>query len=647
MKVKEAPAGQKGFLSFEHILTVFCVHYHLQNCATPKMSGMELCPENMSHFLSSCVPVFSHRKRFLDLTVLYNFIYVYILLPPNTLLCAMSGSNKKRKVADDDGKVADGYGAASPIWHETSSESFNPLVKSMLTDVYQLTMAYGYWYNEKQDIPSAFDLFFRQNPFKGEFTIFAGLSEVTRFLTNFSFQEHDIAFLKSKYPDWKPGFWDWLRTLDTSKIKVYSIPEGSVCFPRIPLMRVEGPLAVAQLLETTLLVLVNFSSLVCTNAARHRIAVGPEKQLLEFGLRRAQGPDGALTASRYCIMGGFDSSSNVKAGQHFGIPISGTQAHSFVTTFSKLEDLKDSRVVGTDGKTHDLLAKALEYRTKLDKRTNDGELASFVAYARAYPNGFLALIDTYDTLESGVWNFIFVSLALDFLGFKPIGIRLDSGDLAYLSKKCRNVFKEVSTKFNVEFQKLKIVASNDLNEDILYALKDQRHEIDAFGIGTHLVTCKTQPALGCVYKLVEVDGIARIKISQDAGKVTIPGRKDVYRLMNKDGQPLLDLLAKAGEVPPIPNQKILCLCPFDRNKRVLVTPSRVVPLQQLVYDGQVMVKEDNLHQCKERVQNEMKFFREDHLRFMNPTPYKVSVTQALFEHMHDLWSQEAPVKEIS
>ena len=286
-------------------------------------------------------------------------------------------------------------------------------------------------------------------------------------------------------------------------------------FPRIPLLRVEGPVLKAQLLETTLLTLVNFASLVATNAARFRAANSkPNKTFLEFGLRRAQGPDGGLTASKYCYLGGFDGTSNVLAGKLFGIPVRGTHAHAYVNSYKDLDGLTETELL--DQSTNERRPFAPLCAQYLDEiagilniavtETNKGELAAFISFAIAFPKNFLALVDTYDVLKSGLPNFLAVARALHDFGYKAIGLRLDSGDLAYLSIQVRKRFELVAEKMSLPdyFAKFTIVASNDINEDTLISLEKQNHEIDTFGIGTHLVTCQKQPALGCVYKLVEV-----------------------------------------------------------------------------------------------------------------------------------------------
>ena len=289
--------------------------------------------------------------------------------------------------------------------------------------------------------------------------------------------------------------------------------KGTVVFPRLPIMRIEGPILKAQLLETTLLTLVNYASLVATNAARFRSATGADKTLLEFGLRRAQGPDGGLSASKYCYLGGFDGTSNVLAGKLYGIPIRGTHAHAYVNSYECMEDLNErelcDRISGERRPFADLCLKYLNeigpILKILPEETHKGELAAFISYAIAFPTNFLALVDTYEVLKSGVPNFLAVARALHECNYQANGLRLDSGDLAYLSLEVRAKFREAAVAFNLPYMEhLTIVASNDINEDTLVSLEKQGHSIDSFGIGTHLVTCQKQPALGCVYKLVEV-----------------------------------------------------------------------------------------------------------------------------------------------
>lgn len=531
----------------------------------------------------------------------------------------------------------------------------NPLVGPLLTDMYQISMTYAYWKNNKADDYAVFDLFFRKNPFHGEYCIFAGLEEVVKFVANFKFTTSDIDYLKKVLaPTCDPEFFVWLLSMDCSKVKLYAIPEGSIVFPKEPLLRVEGPLAITQLIETTLLNLVNFPSLIATNAARMRLAAGDDKTLLEFGLRRAQGPDGGLTASKYAYLGGFDGTSHVLAGKLFNINVKGTHAHSFVMSYTGLKDLQTTKIQSSSDPNAEVefLSLVLEKRKILNfEDTNEGELAAFVAYAQSFPSGVVALVDTYDTLTSGVPNFLAVGWALKELGYTPVGIRLDSGDLAYLSKKVREMYQKTDAQIGQQiFSKCGIVASNDINEEILLSLNREGHEINTFGIGTHLVTCQRQPALGCVYKLVEINGHPRIKLSQDMEKLIIPGKKSIYRLYGVDGHSLVDLMQLANEPAPEPGQKILIRDPFTENKRAHVTPLSVKSLLNLVFDGSLplgSIKLDSLEVAKQRCKDDIKMMRNDHVRQLNPTPYKVSVTKFLYDYMHELWMNEAPIADLS
>ncbi|KAL9922899.1 nicotinate phosphoribosyltransferase isoform X5 [Glossina fuscipes] len=540
----------------------------------------------------------------------------------------------------------------------------NGVVQPLLTDLYQITMAYAYWKSGKTDDHSVFDLFFRSNPFHGEFTIFAGLDECLRFLESFHYSESDIEYLRRTLPEGTENeFFDYLGDLTAKDVTLHAIDEGTVAFPRVPIIKVEGPLIIAQLLETTLLTLVNYASLMATNAARYRMVAGKHVNLLEFGLRRAQGPDGGLSASKYSYTGGFDGTSNVLAGKLFNIPVKGTHAHAYITSFSGIEELK-ARLLKhklTAGVTGDLLELAIKYRQKLStvlnvsmEESSEGELAAMVSYAIAFPDGFMALVDTYDVKRSGLLNFCAVALALNDLGYQAVGIRIDSGDLAYLSCLARETFERVAERFKVQwFNKLTIVASNDINEETILSLNEQGHKIDCFGIGTHLVTCQRQPALGCVYKLVEINGQPRIKLSQDVEKVTMPGHKNAYRLYSSDGHALIDLLQKVSETPPEVGQKVLCRHPFQESKRAYVIPSRVEPLYKIYWqNGKITQKLPTLELVREKVQKSLKTLRNDHKRTLNPTPYKfaisqVSVSDNLYNFIHDLWLQNAPIGELS
>ncbi len=518
----------------------------------------------------------------------------------------------------------------------------NPLVQPLLTDLYQLTMAYGYWRSGMHQRRATFELFFRRNPFQGEYTIFAGLREVLAFLEQYRFADSDIAYLKGlpSFADADAGFWEWLAGIDASELTVQAMPEGTPVFPRVPLLRVEGPLGVAQLVETTLLNLVNFATLIATNAARMRYVAGADTTLLEFGLRRAQGPDGAMSATRAAIIGGFDATSNVLAGKLLDVPVMGTHAHAFVQSFIEVTpDLLE--LPDTHGVMRDIAVSLERVRREDALATNEGELAAFLAYAKAFPNGALFLVDTYDTLQSGLPNAIRVFKLLRELGHRPLGIRLDSGDLAYLSTQARAMLDAAG------FSSVKIAASNSINEDVLVALGKNGAAIDMYGIGTNLVTAESEPALGGVYKLVEVDSEPRIKISQDLVKVTIPGRKRVYRLLGEEGHYLADVMLLADEEPPHPGRPFLCRHPFLPEQRVRIIPSAVEPLHLDVFaNGRVLIAEEPLQAIAARSRQLQERIRADHRRLLNPTPYKVSLSARLFDYMYDLWQREAVVRTL-
>lgn len=541
---------------------------------------------------------------------------------------------------------------------ERQTNCQNGIVQPLLTDLYQITMAYAYWKSDKTKDVAVFDLFFRKNPFQGEFTVFAGLEECLKFLQNFHYSDSDIQYLRETLPQTiENEFFEFLRNLTVNEVTLYAMEEGSVAFPRIPLIRLEGPLIVVQLLETTLLTLVNYASLMATNAARYRMVAGKNVSLLEFGLRRAQGPDGGLSASKYAYVGGFDGTSNVLAGKMYNIPVKGTHAHAFITSFDGLNDLKHKFLVDRNtGQERDLLILSTEWRANLASlldtvvdAASDGELAALISYAIAFPDGFVALVDTYDVKKSGLLNFCAVAMALNDLGYRAVGIRIDSGDLAYLSIVARDSFIKIANKYSLPwFANLQIVASNDINEETILSLNEQGHKIDCFGIGTHLVTCQRQPALGCVYKLVEINGEPRMKLSQEVGKVSMPGKKDAFRLYGADGHALIDLLQRSVEPAPEVGVRVLCRHPFQESKRAYVIPTQVDALYKVYWkDGKVRLPLPTLEEVRQRVKTSLQTLRQDHKRNLNPTPYKVAVSDDLYHFIHELWLQNAPIGELS
>ncbi|KAG0584083.1 hypothetical protein KC19_3G183600 [Ceratodon purpureus] len=505
----------------------------------------------------------------------------------------------------------------------------NPMVSALLTDMYQISMAYAYWKVGKHQDRAVFDLLYRKNPFGGEYTGFAGLEECIRFAANFKFTDDDIdssCFMHTRrlqrliYLESLHIPVSFVELLFVASGLANSIP-GNLSYIRV-----------AQLLETTFLTMVNYASLVASNAARHRRVVGKDKMLLEFGLRRAQA---GISAWKYCYLGGFDATSNVDAGRRFGIPVRGTHSHAFVSAFMSFDEITERSLAHAKGGskcedfvhlTQSWLSRMQESPTlrKFFHKTNYSELAAFTSYALAFPTAFQALVDTYDVMKSGILNFCAVALALHELGYKALGIRLDSGDLSYFSCEAWRIIRDIEKEFNVPgFGKLVITASNNINEETLDALNKQGHEIDAFGIGTHLVTCFSQPALGCVYKLVEISGQPRIKRSEDLSKVTIPCKKQAFRLYGREGVALMDLLI--GESEPDPKALYKCYWTNDSGRRT--------PLPTLM-------------ELRKHCLQQLAAMRTDHMRALNSTPYKVSVSGKLYDFIHFLWLNEAPVGEL-
>ncbi|HEV7402207.1 MAG TPA: nicotinate phosphoribosyltransferase [Chthoniobacteraceae bacterium] len=464
---------------------------------------------------------------------------------------------------------------------------------ALLTDLYQLTMAYGYWKAGLEERAAVFHLFFRKQPFGGGFSIACGLADAIEYLRTFAFDEEELAYLggltgNDGGPLFEPAFLEYLRRMEW-KWTVDAIPEGTVVFPHEPLLRVTGPLIQCQLVETTLLNLLNFQTLIATKAARVCLAA-QDDAVLEFGLRRAQGVDGALAASRAAYIGGCTATSNVLAGQLFGIPVRGTHAHSWVMSF-------------------------------------DTEEEAFLAYAEAMPNNSVFLVDTYDTLR-GVEHAIAMGRRLRERGHELGGVRLDSGDLAYLSQEARRMLDAAG------FAKATIVASNDLDEQTIASLKQQGAAINVWGVGTRLVTAYDQPALGGVYKLAAVrdDGGPwqhRIKLSEQTAKISTPGVQQVRRFRHRGlfiGDQIRDLDAARGE------------------ERVLVDPKdplrrKVIPadaegedlLVPVFRDGALVYEEPSLTATRERVKTQLAGFHEGHKRFLHPHEYPVGLAPELLE----------------
>ncbi|XP_070604496.1 nicotinate phosphoribosyltransferase [Erythrolamprus reginae] len=524
---------------------------------------------------------------------------------------------------------------------------------ALLSDLYQFTMAYGYWRAGRHRQPAAFELFFRRCPFQGAFALSAGLADCLAFLRAFRFNRADIEYLKSVLPaTTEEAFFEYLSTVDASEVSVSSAPEGSVVFSRVPLLQVRGPLLVVQLMETTLLCLVNYASLVATNAARFRLAVGPEKKLMEMGLRRAQGLDGGLSASKYSYVGGFDFTSNVLAGKLYGIPARGTLAHSYVSSFTSMDDVKPRSLRPLMGKepvdfptlVDNWLTQVCQLLQVPAEKVSCGERAAFTSYAIAYPHNFHGLVDTYCVRRSGIPNFCAVALALNQLGYRAIGVRLDSGDLAKQSVEIRHIFRTCSKHFQVPWLgTIPITVSNDVSEQNLEELSREGNEIDMIGVGTHLVTCPLQTTLGCVYKLVEVNGSPRLKVTEDPEKTTLPGRKVAYRLWDEAGFPCMDVMALAEESAPTAGQEVEYWSLGGNEKSGKVTPSAVEILHVDYFkDGQVCRPLPTLLEVKAHAQTSLDKLNPVHKRLQDPEAYQVTVTRKLYLLLLDLQKDNSP-----
>ncbi|XP_027416334.1 nicotinate phosphoribosyltransferase isoform X2 [Bos indicus x Bos taurus] len=507
--------------------------------------------------------------------------------------------------------------------------------RPLLTDLYQATMALGYWRAGRAQDQAEFELFFRQCPFGGAFALAAGLRDCVRFLRAFRLRDADVQFLASALPpDTDPAFFEHLRALDCSGVTVRALPEGSLAFPGVPLLQVSGPLLVVQLLETPLLCLVSYASLIATNAARLRLIAGPDKRLLEMGLRRAQGPDGGLTASTYSYLGGFDASSNVLAGQLRGVPVAGTLAHSFVTSFSGSEVPPDPMLAPAAGQGSqvDLAASVEMWLERVCghlglgvQEPHRGERAAFVAYALAFPRAFQGLLDTYSVRRSGLPNFLAVALALQELGYQAVGVRLDSGDLLQQAREIRGVFRTAAAQFGVPWlQSVPIAVSNNIDEEELARLAQKGSEVNVIGIGTSVVTCPRQPSLGCVYKLVSVGGQPRMKLTEDPEKQTLPGSKAAFRLLGSD-----DVLQLAEEPPPQAGQE-LRVWPRGARESRTVRPAHVEPLLRLwVQQGQLCEPLPSLAESRAFAQQSLHCLSPAHRRLEQPALYQVALSEKL------------------
>lgn len=466
---------------------------------------------------------------------------------------------------------------------------------SLLTDLYQLTMGCGYLKHGKKDTIAYFDMFFRKVPDKGGFVIFAGLGQLIEYLKNLSFSEEDVEFLREK-GIFSEEFLEYLRNFKF-ECDVWAIPEGTPVFPYEPLVTVRGPLPQAQLIETMLLLTVNHQSLIATKASRIvRAARG--RDVMEFGSRRAQGYDGAILGARAAYIGGCIGSACTIVEKEFGIPSIGTMAHSWIQSF-------------------------------------DTEFEAFKAYAETYPDSCVLLVDTYNVIKSGMVNAIRVAKeVLEPMGMRLKGIRLDSGDIAYLSKKCRDMLDKEG------MSDCKIVASNSLDEYIIKDLIFQDAKIDLFGVGENLITSKSAPVFGGVYKVVAVekDGevVSKIKLSENVEKVTNPGYKKLYRFYDKDTNKALgDVIALSHE--EISKEAYTLFDPVYTWKKTKISNYYIRELQVPIFkNGECIYDEPSVQEIRDYTKNQIETLWDEVLRLENPHKYYVDLSQELWNLKNEL-----------
>ena len=476
----------------------------------------------------------------------------------------------------------------------TEGQERPTLAYALLTDLYQLTMAQGYWACDKLDEEACFHMFFRETPFKGGFAVACGTSQLAEMIDGFHFSEDDLAYLGGLDAPgggklFDPAFLDYLRDLRLS-VDVDAVPEGTMVFPMEPIVRVTGPIMQCQLLETALLNCVNFQTLIATKAAR--VCLAAQAPVAEFGLRRAQGAGGSLWASRASIVGGCASTSNVMAGKMFDLPVSGTHAHSWVMAF-------------------------------------DDELTAFREYARIFPKNCVLLVDTYD-VKQGIENAITVGLEMRAAGERLSGIRIDSGDLAWLARYARERLDAAG------LTDCGIVLSNDLDEHTIASIRAQGAQVSSWGVGTKLACAYDQPSLGGVYKLsaTRMPGderwTGRLKVSEQSAKLTLPGVLDVRRYVWGDGKLAGDMVFDVNE--PV-NADGVIIDPADilRQKRLGELSYRTL-LAPLARDGASVLsaEERSATSARERTMAGLEELDESQKRLLNPHSYPVGLEEGLW-----------------
>ncbi|MCT1398696.1 nicotinate phosphoribosyltransferase [Paenibacillus sp. p3-SID867] len=460
------------------------------------------------------------------------------------------------------------------------------------TDKYQINMMYAHWINGSHRTRAVFEAYFRKLPFGNGYAVFAGLERIVHYIESLRFSDEDIAYLAKQEEKYKPEFLEELRRFRFLG-NIHSMKEGALVFPNEPLIRVEGTIFETQLVETALLNFMNFQTLIATKASRIR-QVASGDTLLEFGTRRAQEADAAVWGARAAYLAGFHATSNMLAGEKFGIPTKGTHAHSWVQTFRS-------------------------------------EQEAFDIFAEVMPDQVTLLVDTFDTLKSGIPHAIVTAKKLEAQGKRMNAIRLDSGDLAYLSIQARKMLDEAGLHY------VGIVASNDLDEGTILDLKAQGAKVDTWGVGTQLITAADQPALGGVYKLVEreVDGkmVPTIKISGNPEKVSTPGKKEVYRIISKgSGKAIADYICFPEEEMPPENGKLKLFNPLHPYMRKNVKNFEAVSMLEPVFvNGELVYELPKLEEIRSYHDAQLGQFWPEYLRKLNPEIYRVNLSEEVWE----------------
>jgi len=457
----------------------------------------------------------------------------------------------------------------------------------LYTDYYELTMAQGYFYQGKAKEIAVFDYFYRDNPFQGGYVLFAGLGDFLHTLVDLRFEPDDIEFLRSK--GFRPEFLSYLSSFRFTG-NVRSVNEGEVIFPLTPILQVEAPIVEAQIIETLLLNVLNFSSLIATKASRMRMAAG-NRTLLDFGLRRSQGL-GGIQATVASFIGGIEATSNVYAARDYNLKLSGTMAHSWVQSF-------------------------------------ESEIIAFIAYADQYPESTVLLVDTYDTLRSGIPNAIETAKHLEKSGHKLQAIRIDSGDLAYLSRQARLMLDKAGLQY------VKIAVSNQLDEYIMKSILDQGAPVDIFGVGTRLVTGHDDSALDGVYKLSKFGGKPKIKISENIVKVNFPDQKNVIRYTRENGEFTADAICLESEK----TIKTMYHPYFPEKNLELSSYKAERLLNSIIRDGELVGKIATIEEAASYAKKRLAYLAAEYRRFEFPHEYKVGITRRLMNLQRKLLEQ--------